>query len=41
MVQLLEGLAEKVEEDGKAEEDLFEKFVCWYKTVVSSKEALI
>jgi DNA repair exonuclease SbcCD ATPase subunit len=39
VVQLMEGLIKKVEADGKAEEDLFEKYVCWYKTVVSSKKA--
>merc|ERR1719299_324715 len=35
----MEGLMKKTESDGKAEEDLFEKYVCWYKTVVSSKKA--
>merc|ERR1719159_1070618 len=39
IVQLMEGLIKKVNADGKAEEDLFEKYVCWYKTVVSSKKA--
>jgi predicted nucleic acid-binding Zn-ribbon protein len=39
VAQLLEGLSKKVEADGKAEEDLFEKYVCWYKTVVSTKSA--
>merc|ERR1719364_502730 len=39
VVQLMEGLIKKTEADGKAEEDLFEKYVCWYKTVVSSKKA--
>jgi len=39
VVQLMEGLAKKTEADGKAEEDLFETYVCWYKTVVSSKKA--
>merc|ERR1719453_1406743 len=39
VVQLMEGLAKKTEADGKAEEDLFEKYVCWYKTVVSTKKA--
>merc|ERR1719456_2076196 len=39
VVQLMEGLIKKTEQDGKAEEDLFEKYVCWYKTVVSSKKA--
>merc|ERR1719161_2257316 len=39
VVQLMEGLMKKTEQDGKAEEELFEKYVCWYKTVVSSKKA--
>merc|ERR1719327_2589629 len=39
VVELLQGLAKKVEADGKMEEDLFEKYVCWYKTVVKSKTA--
>merc|ERR1719473_1237914 len=39
VVQLMEGLTKKIGEDGKAQEDLFEKYVCWYKTVVSSKKA--
>merc|ERR1719262_637947 len=39
VVELMEGLIKKTESDGKAEEDLFEKYVCWYKTVVSSKKA--
>merc|ERR550537_1635507 len=39
VVQLMEGLIKKTESDGKAEEDLFQQYVCWYKTVVSSKKA--
>merc|ERR1719486_1394463 len=39
VVQLMEGLSKKIEKDGKAEEDLFDKYVCWYKTVVESKKA--
>merc|ERR1719456_701953 len=39
VVELMEGLVKKIENDGKAEEDLFEKYVCWYKTVVSTKKA--
>merc|ERR1719355_422518 len=35
----MEGLVKKIENDGKAEEDLFEKYICWYKTVVSTKKA--
>merc|ERR1719247_497491 len=38
VVQLMEGLIKKTEADGKAEEDLFEQYVCWYKTVVSTKK---
>merc|ERR1719313_52496 len=39
VVQLMEGLTKKIEADGKAEEDLFESYVCWYKTVTSTKKA--
>merc|ERR1711869_37801 len=39
VVQLLQGLAKKVDADGKAEEELFETYVCWYKTVMKAKEA--
>merc|ERR1719161_2099702 len=39
VVQLMEGLTKKIENDGKAEEDLFDQYVCWYKTVTSSKKA--
>jgi len=39
VVQLMEGLIKKTEQDGKAEEDLFDQYVCWYKGVVSSKKA--
>jgi len=39
VVQLLEGLAKKCEEDGKMEEDLFETYVCWAKTVIKTKTA--
>ena len=38
-VQLLHGLSDQAEKDGKMEEKLFEKFVCWAKTVISSKTA--
>jgi hypothetical protein len=38
IVQLMEGLIKKSEADAKAEEDLFETYVCWYKTVVSTKK---
>jgi len=39
VVQLLEDLAKKVEEEGKKEEDMYEEFVCWGKTVIGAKEA--
>merc|ERR1719156_294977 len=39
VVELMEGMVKKINTDGKMEEDLFEKYVCWYKTVVSSKKA--
>jgi hypothetical protein len=38
VVELLQGLAKKVESDGKAEEDMFESYQCWYKTVISTKK---
>merc|ERR1719247_2081970 len=38
VVQLMEGLIKKAEKDGKSEEDLFESYVCWYKSVVSTKK---
>jgi len=37
VVELMEGLIKKIETDGKAEEDLFDKYVCWFKTVTSAK----
>jgi len=39
VAELMQGLVKKTEADGKAEEDLFENYVCWYKTVVSTKKA--
>jgi len=39
VVELLEGLAKKVEQDGKMEEDLYETYVCWAKTVIKTKTA--
>jgi len=38
VVELLQGLATKIEQDGKAEEDLFDKYVCWATTVIESKK---
>jgi chromosome segregation ATPase len=39
VVQLLEGLAKKVEQDGKMEEDLYDAYICWGTTVVKTKTA--
>jgi len=39
VVELLQGLAKTVEEDGKKEEELYESFVCWGKSVVEQKTA--
>jgi chromosome segregation ATPase len=37
VVELLENLAEQAEKDGKAEEKLYEKFVCWATTIIDGK----
>merc|ERR1719265_61266 len=39
VVELLQGLSKKVEAEAKQEEDLYETFVCWAKTVIDSKIA--
>lgn len=39
IVELLNGLQEKLESDLKAEEQVFQKFECWYKSVTDSKAA--
>jgi hypothetical protein len=39
VVELLKGLAEQTEKDGKKEEDLYEGYVCWAKTVIDTKTA--
>jgi len=39
VVDLLTGLKDKCEADLKAEEDLFESYVCWYKTIKKEKGA--
>jgi len=39
VVELLESLGKKVEEEAKQEEDLFETFVCWAKSIISQKTA--
>merc|ERR1719386_559346 len=36
---MMEDMVKKIKKDGKAEEDLFESYVCWFKTVVSQKKA--
>eukprot|EP00747_Dinoflagellata_sp_TGD_P157410 gnl/TRDRNA2_/TRDRNA2_177735_c1_seq6.p1 gnl/TRDRNA2_/TRDRNA2_177735_c1~~gnl/TRDRNA2_/TRDRNA2_177735_c1_seq6.p1 ORF type:complete len:707 (+),score=306.28 gnl/TRDRNA2_/TRDRNA2_177735_c1_seq6:74-2194(+) len=37
VVELLKGLAQKTEEEGKKEEDMYETYVCWAKTVITTK----
>jgi len=37
IAQLLQGLSDKVESDGKAETKLYDDFVCWCKTIESQK----
>jgi hypothetical protein len=39
VVKLLQGLSMKTEMEGKIEEDLYEKFVCWAKTIIGTKTA--
>lgn len=39
VVKLLQGLSVKTEMEGKIEEDLYEKFVCWAKTIMGTKTA--
>jgi len=41
VAQLLEGLSKKVEQDGKAEQDLYDKYKCWCTKVQNSKSASI
>jgi len=38
VVELLKGLSAEVEKDAKAEEDLYETFVCWAKSMLSQKD---
>jgi peptidoglycan hydrolase CwlO-like protein len=38
-VELLKGLADQAEKEGKKEEDLYETYVCWAKTVIDTKTA--
>jgi len=37
VVELLQHLSTQIEVDGKAEEDLYETYVCWAKSIVSQK----
>jgi len=37
VVELLKGLGEKMEKDLKASEDLYEDYVCWGKSIITSK----
>jgi len=39
VVQLLQGTAEKIEQDGKVEQDNYDKYICWGTTVVKEKTA--
>jgi len=39
VVNMLRSLSEEIEDDKKAEQDLFDKYECWYKTVMSAKKA--
>merc|ERR1719158_893725 len=37
VVELLKGLSLQVEKEGKTEEDLYENFVCWGKSIIGQK----
>lgn len=39
VVELLQGMTVRIEADGKAEEDLYENFVCWANSIISQKRA--
>jgi len=39
VVELLKGLSDQAEKEGKVEEGLFEDFVCWGKSVINQKTA--
>jgi len=39
VVELLKGLSDQTEKEGKVEEGLFEDFVCWGKSVINQKTA--
>jgi len=37
VVELLQGLSKQIDEEAKKEEDLYETFVCWAKSIISQK----
>jgi len=37
VVELLEGLSKQIDTEAKAEEDLYETFVCWAKSIIGQK----
>lgn len=37
VVELLQGMTSRIEADGKAEEDLYENFVCWATSIIRQK----
>jgi len=39
VVEILQGLAKTADKEGKKEEDLFEGYVCWAKSVIDAKTA--
>merc|ERR1719321_1213274 len=41
VADMLESMATEIEDDKKAEQDLFDKFECWWKTVCGAKKASI
>jgi len=41
IAELLEGLAKKIAEDGKAEQELYDGFKCWCKKVIGAKATSI
>merc|ERR1719277_880707 len=38
VVELLQGMSARIEADGRAEEDLYETFVCWARSIISQKQ---
>merc|ERR1719422_2281771 len=38
VVELLKGMSLRIEADGRAEEDLYETFVCWARSIISQKQ---